>query len=282
MENKELKKYLNKGADIVGAVSAGALGLVGGPGGAMGGVVGVAVTHVVKDVINRQLSNRQEVRVAASTLYMLDGIDRRLKAGDKVREDDFIKDKEHRNKAKELFEGVLLKCRDQYQENMIRFISKIFEETIFDENISYETANKILTIAESLTYKKACIVSFFGRLESFDRSEMMKSPYEDYEYAEYSLELQILRQDIFELFSSGVLKTKYYVVGSQNDIIPYLLDLSNLGRTLFSMMGLDQVAREDIEPINEELKYKNEFGIKKNGGRNDEKYLKNYLSDDKN
>lgn len=164
MKKETLKSYLEKGSDITGGAIGGAIGLIGGPAGAiLGGGLGVAISLGVKEFINRQLSNRQEVRVAASTVYALNEIRKRVEQGETVRSDDFFDNSTGRSSAEELFEGVLLKCKDQYQEKKIFYISKIFEKTIFDNNISADTANQILSMVESFTYRKLCIISFSKR-----------------------------------------------------------------------------------------------------------------------
>lgn len=145
MKHEELKIYLAKGTEIAGGAIGGALGLTGGPVGAIaGGALGVAITHGIKEIINRQLSNRQEVRVSASTIYILNGINSRLENREQIRQDDFFDNEKGRSGAEELFEGVILKCKDQYQEKKIRFLSKIYEKTIFDESISSDISLKSL------------------------------------------------------------------------------------------------------------------------------------------
>jgi len=269
MNKEELKNYLDKGTDIAGGAISGALGLIGGPVGAIvGGALGVAITHGIKEFVNRQLSNRQEIRVAASTVYILSGINNKLKNGEQIRQDGFFDYGNGRSNAEELFEGVTLKCKDQYQEKKIYFLSKIYEKTIFDENISYETANQILSISESFTYRKICIVAFYGRINDFDRTQILREPYSWYENASYSLETEILKQDVFELMSLGILDNNNTMTNTRDYIVPNNFKLTVIGEILFSLMDLNEVIIEDINPIYEGLKYKEEFGVSQNGGRN--------------
>jgi len=269
MKREELKKYLDKGTDIVGGGIGGALGLIEGPLGAIaGGALGVALTHGIKEIVNRQLSNRQEVRVSASTVYILSGITEKLENGEQIRQDDFFENDNGRSSAEELFEGIILKCKDQYQEKKIHFLSKIYEKTIFDQNISYETANQILNISESFTYRKICVVAFYGRIDNFDRTLILKEPYCWYETATYSLDTEILKQDIFELMNLGILDNNNTMTSTRNEIVPNNFKLTEIGEILFSLMDLNEVIVEDINPIYELLKYKDEYGVSQNGGRN--------------
>lgn len=266
MKKDEIKNYLDKGTDIAGGAIGGALGLIGGPAGAiLGGALGVAITQGIKELINYQLSNRQEVRVAASTTYILNGINNKLENGLQIRQDNFFDDKISRNNATELFEGVVLKCKDQYQEKKIFYISKIYEKTIFDVNISYETANQILNIADGFTYRKMCIISFYGRIDSFDRTTILKDPYSWYENAIYTIDIEILKQDIYELMNLGIIDNDNFVTTSRDDIIPNIFKLTTIGKILFDIMDLIQVDINDINPIYDGLKYKSEYGLNNKG-----------------
>ncbi|OXB03820.1 hypothetical protein B0A81_17620 [Flavobacterium plurextorum] len=269
MKKKELQRYLEKGTDIAGGAIGGALGLIGGPVGAIaGGALGVTITHVIKEFINRQLSNRQEVRVSASTVYILTGINNKLENGEQIRQDNFFDNQNGRSNAEELFEGVILKCKDQYQEKKIHFLSKIYEKTVFDENITYGTANQVLSLAESFTYRKMCIVSFYKRINDYDRTQILRDPYCWYPNATYSIETEMLKQDVFELMNLGILDSNNMMTNTRNDIVPNNFKLTSIGEILFSLMDLNEVINEDVDPIYEGLKYKDEFGISQNGGKN--------------
>ena len=266
MNNEKLKDYLSKGTEIAGGAVGGAIGLIGGPAGAiLGGALGTAITIGVKEFISRQLSNRQEVRIAASTAYLLNGVKNRIENGETIRNDSFFQQDEERSSAQELFEGVLIKCKEEYQEKKIQYVTKIFEKTIFDTNISPETANQILSIAEKYTYRKICIISFFNRKNEFDTSLLMKEPYSWYENATYTLQLEILKQDIFELANDGILDQNNVATFTKEDIIPYDYKLTTIGQTIFNIMDLHLIPITEIEPIFKDLVYKAEFGINDKG-----------------
>ncbi|WP_299162825.1 hypothetical protein [uncultured Tenacibaculum sp.] len=270
MNREELKNYLDKGTDIVGGGIGGALGLIGGPLGAIGGgVLGVAITHGIKEIVNRQLSNREEIRVSASTVYILSGLSEKFERGEQIRQDDFFNNLNGRSNAEELFEGVILKCKEQYQEKKIKYISKIYEKAIFDSNISSETANQILIIAESFTYRKFCIISFYKRnAELYNINDLMQDPYVWYPNLASSLGLDILKQDIFDLINLGIIDSNNTLMTTSNDVMPGKLKLTKIGMELFELMSLNEILKEDLDPIFNELKYKEEFGISQYGTKN--------------
>lgn len=270
MDKDKLKKFLETGADIAGGVAGGAIGLIGGPVGAiLGGGLGVAITNGVKEIINRQLAERENARTAASTAYMFTGIQNRLDSGTQIRQDSFFDNSNGRSSAEELFEGVLLKCKDQYQEKKIKYISKIFEKATFDIGISPETANQILSMAESFTYRKYCIISFFAQKDNlFNTEELMKEVYSWYPNAEFTFELEILKQDIFDLVNLGIIDQNNLMMVTRNEVIPENFKLTKIGLTLYDLMDLNEIPSEDLDPIFEELKYKEEFGISEQGTKN--------------
>ncbi|WP_426669457.1 hypothetical protein ACPPVU_24985 [Mucilaginibacter sp. McL0603] len=142
MENEKIKDFIGKGAEIAGGAVGGAIGLIGGPVGAiLGGALGAAFVVGIKEVINRQLSNRQEMRVAASTAYILTDVKEKLDRGYHVRTDSFFDATNGRSTAEELFEGILLKCKDQYQEKK----STIYQRYLRKRHLTAALALKLPT-----------------------------------------------------------------------------------------------------------------------------------------
>lgn len=274
MDNEKLKNFLKKGSEISGGAIGGAIGLIGGPGGAiLGGGLGVLSAQLLNEVIERSLSDRQKVRIAATTVFLFDGIARRLEKGEKIRDDDFFeKETYDRSKAEELFEGTLLKCSNQFQEKKIKFLSKIFEKTIFDKSISAETVNQLLVIADSLTYRKMCIISFYGRRSiDFVGEVLMKDPYSWYPSLRFSTNEKLLLQDLFELSNLDVLDKGNLLTVTNKDMMPDKLSLSEIGNSLFDIMDLIEIERSDLTAIVEGLRYKPEWGISSNGTINGER-----------
>jgi len=269
MNQEKIKDYLSKGSEIAGGAVGAAIGLVGGPIGAiMGGALGNAFVIGIKEIINRQLSNRQEMRVAASTAYILTDVQAKLDQGYQVRSDSFFDNNNGRSSAEELFEGIILKCKDQYQEKKIVYISKIFEQAAFNTGFSSETANQILNSAESFTYRKLCIISFFARKSEFDESLLMREPYCWYENAIFPIPLELLKQDIYELVNLGIIDQANIMLGSSHDIIPNRFSISPLGQVYYTAMGLSLLPIEDLKPIFQELQYQDCFGLNDKGTKN--------------
>lgn len=274
MDKEKLIDFLKKGSEISGGAIGGAIGLIGGPIGAIaGGSLGVLSAQLINEVIVRSFSARDQVRIAATSTFLFNGVAHRLQRGDKIRDDDFFDRKTYdRSNAEELFEGTLLKCANQFQEKKIKFISKIFEKTIFDNAISAETSNQLLVIAESITYRKLCIISFYGRREiDFIGEVLMKDVYSWYPNIKFSVNEKLLIQDLLELINLGVCENGNMLMITNKETRPDLLTLTEIGKGLFEIMDLIEIEREDITPIIEALKYKAEWGKSSSGTINGER-----------
>lgn len=274
MENDKLKDFLKKGAEITGATIGGAIGLIGGPAGVVvGGGLGVLTSQLMYEVIERQLTNRQQIRIAATSTFLFDGIAQRLKNGEIIRTDDFFERKIYdRSKAEELFEGTLMRCANQFQEKKIRHLSKIFEETIFNEQISPETANQLLELGNTLTFRKLSLISFYGRRNLDIIGEiLMRDAIILYPQIILSTNEKLLLQDLYELINSDLLFNNNTAMFSNDHVFPDKITLTQTGETLFRIMDLKQIDKNYILDIIEDLKYKSEWGISTNGTINGER-----------
>ncbi|WP_162339908.1 hypothetical protein [Cyclobacterium salsum] len=274
MCNEKLKTFLKKGAEITGGIVGGAVGLIGGPIGSIaGGGLGVLSAQLIQEIIKRSLSNRQQIRIAATSTFIFDGIKTRLDNGETIRNDNFFERSIYdRSNAEELFEGTLLRCANQFQEKKIIHISKIFEETVFTDTISPETANQLLELANSLTYRKLSLISFYGRRRSdLSNVTIMKDPYTWYPHISLTTNEKMLNQDLYELINSDLLYNNNTAMFSNNDILPDKITLTKTGQDLFEIMDLKEIDKNYILNIVRDLKYKTEWGRSTNGTINGER-----------
>ncbi|MEQ8908943.1 MAG: hypothetical protein RIC95_07110 [Vicingaceae bacterium] len=263
MDEDKLKTFLQKGSEISAGAVGGAIGLIGGPIGAIaGGTLGVLTGQILNEIIERKFSDRQKLRLAATTAFVFDGIASRINKGQTVRDDGFFDQAVfERSKAEELFEGTLIKCSTQYQEKKIKFISKIFEKAVFDKTISAESVNQLLEVSNSFSYRKLCLISLIGR-RSIDYRDLvlMRDVYSWYPTINFSVNLKLLLQDLYELVNFGILKNQVLMV-TNNEVIPDKLTLTEIGDSIFSVLDLVEIEKKDIDPIIEELKYREEWGV---------------------
>jgi len=252
IDEDKIKSLISAGSDITGAASGSAIGfLIGGPvGAALGGLSGVIICRSLSEIAGRLLSHRETVRVGATATYAITKIKSRLDSGDKLRNDGFFKEQEEgRSDAEEIFEGVLLKAKNEHEEKKTRIIGNIFANTAFNSAISVGQANHALRIAESLTYRQMCLLSLITVTEGIEFSDddygtRKKIPYET----------MSLLQEMYELYNGLGLITpkdsKVMLIRGWRGMSPKKFDLTPIGERYYQLMGIEEgIPDEDIKDI---------------------------------
>ncbi|MCG6341223.1 hypothetical protein K6U19_08195 [Vibrio fluvialis] len=163
--NKNVPLFIKKGSEIAGAATGGALGfLASGPIGAAVGVsTGTVITmagEVVADYVQRTLSSREIVRSAGAAAVSIDQIRLGIDSGRILRDDEFFRLRSgYRPKAEELFEAMLLKSKNQYEEHKVNFYARLFSNACFDEDLSSNMISWFMLVLDRLT---------FGHLETLN------------------------------------------------------------------------------------------------------------------
>lgn len=159
LSNKEVvSEFIKKGTEIAGGATGAALGfLAAGPvGAAAGGAVGVIITQtggVVADFVERTLSHRETVRAASATSLSLEKIQEKFDAGLQPRDDDFFRLRiGYRPKAEDLFEAMMLKSKNQYEEHKVHFYANLFANACFDKALSADTVSWFMLVLDKLTF----------------------------------------------------------------------------------------------------------------------------------
>lgn len=239
----------------------------------IGPIIAVPAKSVLQDFASRHLSIREEFRVGNTAKYCIEKIRQRLQKGDSLRDDDFFfaNNENYRSSAEEVFEGVLLKCKNEHEERKAKFISNIFVNISFSSEFNAEEANHLLKVAESLTFRQFCLIQLFRK--------HYKDPYDiRFNGKEYfgSKEILLL-QEIQELSQMNILNMLKFVQDSipaitkelihntfnegnfqfLNDwgkVIPARMVLSQFGYSCFYTMGLEDIPDNELEPIIKMLK----------------------------
>ena len=129
------------------------LGLVGGPAGA---VAGAALGPVMVAALTVQGQARLDVMAS----FALEEIGRRDAAGEHPRND---LDVEGVTKARELFEGVLVKARDAYESHKCEHLAFFIVTVLYDESQDLGEAFFQLSLAERLTFGQYVLLNVFDR-----------------------------------------------------------------------------------------------------------------------
>ena len=125
----------------------------------------------VKSIIPKSLSEREDVRVEAVFMQVVQKIGDKLKQGKVPRADEiyYANEIEIPN-AQEVFEGVLLKAREEHQAKKLSFYSNFCANLCFDETIDMDHAHYLLGLIERLTYRQLVILAYLSDGKSVDTS----------------------------------------------------------------------------------------------------------------
>jgi len=263
MMKKKVKSLISAGSELAGPTAGGAIGfLIGGPGGAaLGGLFGILISKGLSDVTDRVLSHREKVRVGAAATFALTKIRARLDSGDELRNDGFFSEKgKGRADAEEIFEGVLLKAKNEHEERKTKILGNIFANTAFFPGFSVGEANHLLRIAENLTYKQICILSLIKRKNKIQGIKLREASYSDY-WQEPDKRIALAEtvstiQEAYEIYGLGLILCKdktdkggFWSMTEWTDIAPNGLELTPMGERYYQVMGLDDIPEEDIREV---------------------------------
>lgn len=266
-QEQKVKSLISTGSEIAGNaigetlafLCGGAVGgTLGGPvGAAVGGAVGVTIsktsTKLLSDFADRFLSSREEVRVGGTAALAISKIKDYLDAGMLPRDDNFFTDQDgKRTNAEEIFEGVLLKSKNEHEEKKAIIYANIFAKVAFDSDISLGEANYVIQIAENLTYRQICVLSLIGKKKQNQGINLRSNNYcsleEETPESIFLLGIEIHRMYALNLVSGKGIPTAWQL------IIPDELTLGSMGNICYYFMGLEDIPEEDIKDVEMYLK----------------------------
>ena len=245
-EVKSLEKQIKVLGDVSGRVVAPLVGLIAaGPVGAIaGGVVGTMIKYGVEEFLTRYLTPKEVRRVGTSAEYMITGIDERLSAGEEINLN-FFEEKGGTSDAEEIFEGILLKTKSEYQEKKLRYLSNIFINASFDKTISADNVNQVLNIGDRLTYRQLCLISLIGK--NLENKYVLRTVQKRDDFREIATEeLLFLLNEAREMLRLGIINSKDRMsLNSYSDPAPADFCLEPFGHRLFQLMGLNEMSEKE-------------------------------------
>lgn len=263
----------DKGAGAIGGAIGAAVGLIGGPLGSIGGaVVGSVLTDVFKDMAARKFSERERIRYDSATEYVIDGFKENIQAGLIVRQDGFFEgEHNYSSDAAQLLEGVLSKCKAQYQEKKVQLIANIFKNVAYNSHISPQTAYQVLSIADRFTYQDICVIAYYGRKQEQELKAFpfLRERFCNYPHVNFSEATLAMAQILHELHTIGILEDPDgNTYGHRSVIAPTVPILSSRGNTIFTMLELQKVLVDDILTELRPLEFQSNWGVSASGSIN--------------
>jgi hypothetical protein len=261
----------SKGAGITGAAAGAAIALAGGPvSSILGATIASLSTDLFKDLLSRGQSNRERARLDSAAAHISKGIEYGLHYGRQIRQDGFLGPSPSCG-AVELMEGVLLKCKAQYEEKKMQYIANIYLNTLFEpispteKPIPTPMAYQTLHFAESITYQNLCIISFFGRREEFSTVDLLNSYFHSYTPEVLGDETVSVARDLLYLLQQGILAQGGSVFVEPTAIVPAKVTLAPRGIQIFRLLGLQSVLTYDVELAVKPLEYQATWGLDSEG-----------------
>jgi hypothetical protein len=217
------------------------------------GGLGSGISKLLVDVTERQLSKRELTRMGATTAVAITKINENIESGKEIRKDDFFTSSNYqRSSAEEIFEGVLIKAKNEHEERKIRLLGNIFANDAFMPKISVGEVNHIIKMIDNLTYRQLCTLSLIFRkkslsieLESIDYSEFGNEKFLSF----LSPTSISLRQEIYQMYQLGLIDMEDTALLSWGYIIPERLNLTELGNRCYEIMGLYEILDNEIKSL---------------------------------
>lgn len=119
------------------------------------GAAGTLSGLLVKEAgsfICRKLTNIETGRAVGAAVLAKVEISEKIKAGFNIRDDDFFRLKTGtRTSAEQLFEAMMFKSKNQYEEQKVRNFANLFVNACFDEDLSADLVSGFMLILDRLT-----------------------------------------------------------------------------------------------------------------------------------
>ncbi len=254
MKNERINKIFELGAEITGGVTGAALGII--LAGLSGAIAGAALSPTVtnlfkyigKELENKLLSPREEMRIGASLRYIYEKNEENSKANKDLNKGLFQDEESFLSPVEQLFEATLLNVQREYEEKKIKHQSFLFSNIISDENIDKYFAIYYINLAKELSYRQYCILKILSNSATPFKTNISFRDGKDF------IRIDTLNE-IYGLFDKGLLKSlpnnSFERRGKQ--LPPENIFITGNGIRLYELMSLSEIDIKDIEKIKSHL-----------------------------
>lgn len=268
-EHREVSEIVEIVSEVGGKMAETALTLVTDPfvGSASGVVVARVLTRVAHEIEQRILVPRQRRRIDQAAEALVEAAKKEQAAGREARSDGFFDrpSPDDASPAEEILEGVFRTAADEWEERKVPYIGRIFGMLSFDPSVTPSDASYLLKLSDRLTYQQVVLLAFWEAAQDSSR------PYER-EVMSASIRLgegrshptAMILTEMNDLASVGLLG-----LASTQDLLPPEIPglpafgtspgspgvrlnnvrLTDMGETLYRLMGLDKVPDQDLEQV---------------------------------
>ncbi|MBC1537235.1 hypothetical protein HCJ52_14050 [Listeria sp. FSL L7-1485] len=237
--------------------------------------------NLSEDFVSRSLSNQEVEKVGAALAFAVMEIKENFGKRKTLREDGFFDlDEFERSPYDEIGEGVYIKTKDEFELKKVKFYGNFLANIAFDEEVSKEEANKLLSLIDSLTYRQikllALVTSNYSTLgiESHKIYELITNigenvmgieipkmrslPNKDFKQGGMGGYSTIsIYQDLMDLMRLGLIvqrtEGEIEIILDITHINPSCLAPVGLGAQLYNFMNLNQMTDEELEETLKQL-----------------------------
>lgn len=261
--NTATNTLVSTGAAIAGGAIGAGISLAAGPigviaGGALSPLFSKIIERVAEEFSSRALADREEVKVGAVLSFALSRIEANLSDGRCLRQDDFFEKSLYgRSSATEILEGVMLASQREHEEKKIKHYGNLIAIIAFRSDITKEQANLLIKLGENLTYRQLCILSLVANKDSYRLRAENRAEKDDQGKpfsTLTSIEETFVLQEVSNLqigrmldFTSDLVLGRS--IGGLEHIHPQTIHFMPIGNQLYKLMGLSDIATEDIDLI---------------------------------
>jgi hypothetical protein len=234
-------------------------GIVGGGAGlltanpVLGAVIGATVAHTLetigREVIDRNLTGRQELRVGRAVAIAFGKIAEFEQAGRSMRRDGFFEPvSDGRAAGEEVTEAALYTAMNSAEEKKIDFIATLLANIATTDSIDEPTAHLLIEHAQRLSFRSYILLKIISKIDSnsFNHSKSLIPA------GGLSVELQGIVLEIFNLEQNGLVVQRAFQHGNDrvaislpDGIEPSWLGLSEIGLLLYRNLGLTDIPEQN-------------------------------------
>lgn len=208
-------------------------------------IVHNAISSTLEDFTHRVFSRNEVKKIGTVIEATVLEINSRLDGGATPRDDGFFTDEQSgRTKAEEIFEGVLLKARDQHEEKKLTHFGYFYANLAFRSDIPPTLANFLLKAGHALSYRQFVLLRYIAdfRDVAFDAEPIRGR--------RHSLpDLTALTKEEMELHSPA----EFGGFGLITGVTSYQDVISDLGQTFCDLFNLKLIPAEDIRELRQLL-----------------------------
>lgn len=244
-KDKKFNELIELGCSMLGST----IGSIIGPAGlVIGPLAGYVFKKVGTQIADTYLSQLQKERIAKTLVNAIfkdkSNNDDRNK---KIRGEEYFKSSsDDRSDAEKVFESILLKARDEYEEKKLIYYSNLMANLAYS-NVPFEKANALIKIAGSCSYRQLCIIRYLCEHEELNVTNWENLFNDELYDTGDDLFLEIRQLVNFRIIVQTGIRFR---LGK--------LKLSPLGRNLYDLMELSSIYSEDLDSLANQILHINQ------------------------